>query len=419
MKNHSDALIIGGGIIGLACAYYLAKAGQKVRLIEQNTVGADTAASYGNCGLLFISHLLPLCAPGTIRQEAKRWLQGRSPLYIKLSSDMKRFMWLFNFARKCNAAHLHHAIKAKAAICSHSISLLETLLKEEQIECDWEEKGVLMVFKSPSEMQKYGQTNNLLKPYGLEAVSLIGGELFDLEPALGKDIYGAWLHKKDSHLRPDKLLSAWHRILLKMGVAVEENCRLEALIAGDQHVQNAQTANGSYSAAMYVLATGAWTPQLTRQLKLKLPVQPGKGYSLTMPRPAVCPAIPCYFNELSVAATPWKSGFRLGGTMEFSGFNFDLFTRRIKNLTAAAAEYLKGPVGEPEMEEWVGMRPMVYDDLPIIDRAPHHHNLVVATGHGMQGLSMATSTGKLVSEIITGRKPHIDPTAFAIRRFNG
>ncbi|MGD8392505.1 MAG: FAD-binding oxidoreductase, partial [Desulfobacterales bacterium] len=271
----------------------------------------------------------------------------------------------------------------------------------------------------PSEMQKYGQTNNLLKPYGLEAVSLIGGELFDLEPALGKDIYGAWLHKKDSHLRPDKLLSAWHRILLKMGVAVEENCRLEALIAGDQHVQNAQTANGSYSAAMYVLATGAWTPQLTRQLKLKLPVQPGKGYSLTMPRPAVCPAIPCYFNELSVAATPWKSGFRLGGTMEFSGFNFDLFTRRIKNLTAAAAEYLKGPVGEPEMEEWVGMRPMVYDDLPIIDRAPHHHNLVVATGHGMQGLSMATSTGKLVSEIITGRKPHIDPTAFAIRRFKG
>ena len=84
MKNHSDALIIGGGIIGLACAYYLAKAGQKVRLIEQNTVGADTAASYGNCGLLFISHLLPLCAPGTIRQEAKRWLQGRSPLYICL-----------------------------------------------------------------------------------------------------------------------------------------------------------------------------------------------------------------------------------------------------------------------------------------------------------------------------------------------
>ena len=418
MGKHSDVLIIGGGVIGLACAYYLAKAGQKVRLIEQNRVGADTAASHGNCGLIFISHLVPLCAPGTIRQETKRWLRGRSPLYIRLSSDMKRFMWLFNFARKCNDTHMHHAIRAKAAICSHSISLLETLLKKEQIECDWEEKGVLMVFKSQSEMQKYGQTNNLLKPYGLEPVPLIGDELFDLEPALGKDIYGAWLHKKDSHLRPDKLLSAWHRILQKMGVAVEENCRLKALIAGDRQIQNAQTADGSYTADTYVLATGAWTPQLTRQVKLNLPVQPGKGYSLTMPRPAVCPAIPCYFSERSVVATPWKSGFRLGGTMEFSGFNFDILARRIRKLTAAAEEYLGAPIGEPTMEEWVGMRPMVYDDLPIIDRSPHHHNLVVATGHGMQGLSMATSTGKLVAEMVTGRKPHIDPAAFTIRRFN-
>ncbi|MGD8723201.1 MAG: FAD-dependent oxidoreductase, partial [Desulfobacterales bacterium] len=305
-----------------------------------------------------------------------------------------------------------------AALCSHSISLLDTLLKKEQIECDWEEKGVLMVFKSQSEMQKYGQTNNLMKPYGLEAVPLIGDELFDLEPALGKDIYGAWLHEKDSHLRPDKLLSAWRQVLLKMGVAVEENCRLEALIASDRQIQNAQTTDGPYSADTYVLATGVWTPQLTRHLKLNLPVQPGKGYSLTMPRPEVCPAIPCYFNERSVIATPWKSGFRLGGTMEFSGFNFDLLARRLKNLTAAAREYLKTPIGEPVMEEWVGMRPMVYDDLPIIDRAPHHHNLVLATGHGMQGLSMATSTGKLVSEIVTGRKPHIDPTPFTIRRFN-
>jgi D-amino-acid dehydrogenase len=176
---------------------------------------------------------------------------------------------------------------------------------------------------------------------------------------------------------------------------------------------------GVYTADAYVLATGAWTPQLTRQLKLDLPVQPGKGYSLTMPRPETCPQMPCYFNERSVVATPWKSGFRLGGTMEFSGFNSEIFARRIQNLTAAAAQYLKTPLGNPVMEEWVGMRPMVYDDLPIIDRAPEHHNLVVATGHGMSGISMATSTGKLVAEMVTGRKPHIDLTAFSIRRFNG
>ena len=417
MEKHSDVLVIGGGIIGLACAYYLAKAGKNVRLLEQDAIGADTAASYGNCGLVFISHLVPLCAPGTIRHEMMRRLQGGSPLYIKLAPDVKRFKWLLNFARKCNPKHMAYAIKARGNILQNSIELLVKLFKEEHIECDWEEKGVLMVFKSRSEMQKYGKTNNLMKPYGLDAVSLVGDELFDLEPALRKDVYGAWFHKKDSHLRPDKLLSAWQQVLLKMGVVFEENCRLEDLVAESRQIRHAETTGGIYTADEYVLATGAWTPQLTRRLKLSLPVEPGKGYSLTMARSAQCPAIPCYFSEPSVVATPWKSGFRLGGTMEFSGLNSDILARRVQNLISGANEYLKEPVGEPVMEEWVGMRPMVYDDLPIIDRAPNHPNLVVATGHGMQGISMATSTGKLVAEIITGRRPHIDPTAFGIQRF--
>jgi D-amino-acid dehydrogenase len=417
MEKHSDVLVIGGGIIGLACAYYLAKAGKNVRLLEQDAIGADTAASYGNCGLVFISHLVPLCAPGTIRHEMMRRLQGGSPLYIKLAPDVKRFKWFLNFARKCNTKHMAYAIKARGNILQNSIALLVKLFKEEHIECDWEEKGVLMVFKSRSEMQKYGKTNNLMKPYGLDAVSLVGDELFDLEPALRKEVYGAWFHKKDSHLRPDKLLSAWQQVLLKMGVAIEENCRLEELVAESRQIRHAETTGGIYTAHEYVLATGAWTPQLTDRLKLNLPVEPGKGYSLTMTRPAVCPAIPCYFSEPSVVATPWKGGFRLGGTMEFSGFNSDILARRVQNLITGANEYLKAPVGEPVMEEWVGMRPMVYDDLPIIDRAPNHPNLVVATGHGMQGISMATGTGKLVMEIITGRRPHIDPTAFGIQRF--
>jgi D-amino-acid dehydrogenase len=417
MEKHSDVLVIGGGVIGLASAYYLAKAGKTVRLLEQDTIGADTAASHGNCGLVFISHLVPLCAPGTIRDEMMRRLHGVSPLYIKLAPDVKRFKWFLNFARKCNTKDMAHAITARGQILQNSIKLLVKLFKEEHIECDWEEKGVLMVFKSRSEMQKYGKTNDLMKPYGLDAVSLVGNALFDFEPALRRDVYGAWFHKKDSHLRPDKLLSAWQQVLRKMGVTVEENCRLEELVAESRRIRHAETTGGIYTANEYVLATGAWTPQLTDRLKLSLPVQPGKGYSLTMTRPAVCPSIPCYFCEPSVVATPWKGEFRIGGTMEFSGFNSDILARRIQHLISGANEYLKEPVDELKMEEWVGMRPMVYDDLPIIDRAPNHTNLVVATGHGMQGISMATGTGKLVAEIITGRRPQIDATAFSIHRF--
>ncbi|MGD2187662.1 MAG: FAD-binding oxidoreductase, partial [Desulfobacterales bacterium] len=206
-------------------------------------------------------------------------------------------------------------------------------------------------------------------------------------------------------------------LLQKMGIIIEENCRLEALVTEQNRIFKAETTRGDYTADDYVLTTGAWTPSITRTLGLKLPVQPGKGYSITMERPAACPKIPCYFYEKHVVATPWKSGFRLGGTMEFSGLNSKIIAARIQNLTSVAREYLKELTGQPIIEEWVGMRPMVYDDLPIIGRAPYQRNLVIATGHGMSGISMATSTGKLVSEIIGDGEPHIDPAAFAVNRF--
>jgi D-amino-acid dehydrogenase len=415
MDRHSDVLIAGGGIIGLASAYYLAKAGKRVRLLEQDKIGAG--ASSGNCGLIFTSHLIPLCAPGVIRQEIKRMFRRNSPLYIKFAPDIKRFLWLLNFAKKCNSKHMAYAIGAREKILLHSKLLFEKLFRQEQLACDWEARGVLLVFKTQIEMQKYGQTNDQLKPFGMDAVPLVGDELFNLEPALRKDIYGAWFHKTDSHLRPDKLLPAWKAVLLKMGIAVEENCRLEDLVFENRRIVKTETTGGDYTADDYVLATGAWTPQITHRLKLNVPVQPGKGYSITMARPAACPEIPCYFYEKSVVATPWKSGFRLGGTMEFSGFNSDIVAHRINNLASVAREYLKDPIEGPVVEEWVGMRPMIYDDLPIIDRAANLRNLVLATGHGMSGISMATSTGKLVAEIIAGRKPHIDPTAFRMNRF--
>lgn len=415
MDRHSDVFVIGGGIIGLASAYYLAKIGKRVRLVEQDSIGAG--ASHGNCGLIFTSHLIPLCAPGTIRHEIGRMFRRTSPLYVRLAPDIQRFMWFLNFARKCNHGHMAHAIRARERILQNSKSLFQILFREERLECDWEEKGVLLVFKTQSEMQKYVQTNDRLKPFGFDAVPLVGTELFSLEPALRKDVYGAWFHKTDSHLRPDRLLPAWQQVLLKMGVSVEENCRLAALVSEGSRILKAETTRGDYTADDYVLTTGAWTPQITRGLGLNIPIQPGKGYSITMARPAGGPKIPCYFYEKSVVATPWKSGFRLGGTMEFSGFNSDILARRIQNLRSASRAYLKEPIEAPIIEEWVGMRPMVYDDLPVIGRAPNQRNLVIATGHGMSGISMATSTGKLVSEIITGCAPHIDPTAFGVNRF--
>jgi D-amino-acid dehydrogenase len=415
MNNHSDVLIIGGGVIGTACAYYLMKEGRQVRIIEQNKSGIG--ASYVNCGLIVTSHLLPLCTPGVIRNELKRMIRRASPLYVKPTLDFNRLLWFLNFARKCNLEHLAHAIRSRERIIHHSDLLFRTFLNEEKIECEWETKGVLMVYKSEAEMQKYARTNEYLKPYGLNAKPYLADELLRMEPALREDVYGAWYHPNESHLRPESLLREWRQILIRQGTALEEECRFNHFVINGERVAKASTTKGEFTADHYVIAAGAWSPQLTRQLSLKLPVQAGKGYSITMARPAICPEIPCYLYEKSVVATPWKSGYRLGGTMEFSGFNSTIVAQRLRNLKNVAREYLQDPVGEPVLEEGVGMRPMTYDDLPVIDTLPRYRNLVLATGHGTTGISMAPSTGKLVAEIIVGRTPHLDPNPFSIKRF--
>jgi D-amino-acid dehydrogenase len=148
-----------------------------------------------------------------------------------------------------------------------------------------------------------------------------------------------------------------------------------------------------------------------------VPIQPGKGYSLTMPRPAACPKIPLIFPETRVAVTPFQSGYRLGSTMEFAGYDESIRPQRLQLLKDGVTDYLREPFCDPVQEEWFGWRPMTYDSVPIIDRSPKYENVVIAAGHNMLGLSMATATGKLVAEIIESRAPHIDPGPYRASRF--
>jgi D-amino-acid dehydrogenase len=178
----------------------------------------------------------------------------------------------------------------------------------------------------------------------------------------------------------------------------------------------AVTSNGEVEADAFVVATGAWTPLLSKSLGCKLLIQPGKGYSVTMPIPQGGPRIPCLFEESRVAATPWRSGFRLGGTMEFAGYDGRMNRVRLQALLRAARGYLKVKQYGRVEEEWYGWRPMTIDGLPFIDRSPRLDNVMVAVGHNMLGISMAPSTGRLVAEVLSGDRPHIDPRPYRISR---
>jgi D-amino-acid dehydrogenase len=411
-----DVLIVGGGAVGLACAHYLVQAGREVCVIERDTIGSG--ASHGNCGLVVASYLLPLCVPGVVRKELPGLLRPGSPLYVKPTLDPGLLAWLLRFAGRCRGRFVPDAVRARERLLTSSDRLFQELCRDHALEAEYERRGLLVVCRTEQTMQGYEAKNEALRPFGHAAEPLVGGALRALEPALREDVFGGWYHSTDSHLRPDRLLQSWKQLLAGCGVRIEEDCRLERLRRDGDRVAAAVTSRGEFAAAEVVLAAGAWSAPIAAQLGLRLPLQPGKGYSVTMARPAVCPRIPCSFAERRVVATPWPSGYRLGGTMEFSGFSTALDPRRLAALTAAAGEYLTDPVGHPVVERWAGLRPMTYDDLPVIGRAPRWRNLILATGHGMLGITTAPATGRLVAEIACGREPHIDTRPFRPERFS-
>jgi D-amino-acid dehydrogenase len=412
-----SVLVIGGGIIGTASAYYLAKRGWNVTLVDRDRHGMG--CSHANCGFISPSHVLPLAEPGAIRKALAMMFRARAPLYIKPRLDLELWVWLYRFARRCNTADMLEAGRACAQLLIASRQLYNQLVEEHALACEFESKGCLFVYRSKGEWENFAGAERLVRErFGIAGTRLDPDALVEKEPALKPGAAGGWFYPADAHLRPDKLLRSWREVLARMGVTILEQCPVEGFARDGQRARAALTPRGPLEADAFVIAAGALTPEFNEHLGAKIPIQPGKGYSLTMPRPAVCPATPIIFTDDKVAVTPMQSAYRLGSTMEFSGYDTTLNRRRLDALKAAARRYLHEPYSEPIEKEWYGWRPMTFDGMPIIDRAPAMSNVTIAAGHNMLGLSMAPGSGLLVAQLLSGEPPHIDPRPYRLSRFN-
>jgi D-amino-acid dehydrogenase len=412
-----SVVVVGGGVIGASCAYYLARAGWSVTVLDRGDFGKG--CSHGNCGFVCPSHVLPLTVPGAVRATLKALLSRNAPFVIRLPRlDRTLLSWLAQFARRCNVRDMMEAGRALQALLFSSRSLYDTLMKEEPFDCEWEARGMLVVFLHQKAMEHHAETDRLLREsFDMGAERYDGDRLLELEPALKPGLAGGWLYKSDAHLRPDRLMASWRRVLEVRGVTIRERCEMTGLVREDGRARAVVTGQGEVPADAFVIATGAWTPLLAEALGWRVPIQPGKGYSITMPRPTTCPRRPLIFDEHRVAVTPWASGYRLGSTMEFAGYDTSLDPRRLQLLRDGAQPYLHEPYCEPVLEEWYGWRPMTSDSKPIIGPCPALANVLLAAGHNMIGVATATATGKLVAELLGGDRPHIDPAPFAATRF--
>ena len=341
----------------------------------------------------------------------------RSALRINPAKLTMLAPWLLKFALRCNAKAMMEAGRACHPLLQSSAALYREVFEQQNMLVDWKTDGLLFVFRDQHEFDAYAESDAWLrKHFDLPAEPFAGSALTELEPALKPGLAGAWLYRCDAHLRPGKLMSELKRIITAAGVRVLEQTGMKSFAGNGGQATAVLTTGETIAADNFVVAVGAWAPLLQQSLGIKLPIQPGKGYSITMARPRLCPKYPMILEECHVAITPFEEGYRVGSTMEFSGYDTTLNRARLNYLRSGAAEYLHEPTAEPVEEEWYGWRPMTADGIPYIDRSPRYSNVWIAAGHSMLGISMGTGTGKLVAELITGQKPHVDPALYRIKR---
>lgn len=413
--RQADVLILGGGVIGLSCALYLLRAGRSVCVVERSTVGA--AASHGNCGTITPSHCMPLAMPGQIT-HALRWLfKADAPFRIAPRLDFALLEWLLQFAHRCNSSDFKRITAIKTPLLRLSREALEDLIRSESLDCGFETLGTLNAFRDARSFEQSQWLPKLLGEFDMPVETLDGDACRKLEPALNEHVAGGFFNPLDAHLRPDRYSAELARKVKQLGGQIFESTDITGFELGNGQIDKVITDQGKFSGRDVVLALGAWSPLLARQLDLRIPIQPGKGYSITYTRPQICPRIPLSLKECAVCVTGWKDGYRLGSTMEFAGYDTRLNRKRLDALKRGAAQYMREPEGPQVLEEWYGWRPMTYDDLPILGRAEKLRNLVLATGHGMLGVTMSAATGLLVSELTQGKPTTMDIAPFSPSRF--
>lgn len=412
----ADVIVVGAGIIGIACAHYLRGSGYRVTVIDQGRVAGG--CSHGNCGYLCPSHVLPLTEPGAVGTAVRSLFNPRAPFRVTPRLSPALWNWMWQFARRCNHAQMLAAGAQLKAILDSSLREYRQLVSEAALECEWKENGLLYVLQTPHGMEEFARTDRLLSDhFGVSARRIEGEELPRFDPALKPGLAGAFHYEGDVSVRPDLLNANWAKRLRDQGVEFVEGCRVERVRKARGSIAALETSRGEMRAERVVFAMGAWSPQLASELECPIPIEAGKGYSVTMARPDPAPRYPMLFPEHRVGVSPFETGYRLGSMMEFSGYDSTIPAHRIQQLQDSARPYLAAPAVGGTLQTWYGWRPMTWDSLPIIGRLPKLENGYLATGHNMLGMTLAAATGRLIAELVGDRVPHIDPAAYSPQRF--
>ncbi len=411
-----DVIIIGGGVIGCWTAHYLIERGATVRIVERDTIGSG--ASFGNCGYISPSHVMPLCVPGAVAHTMPQILTGRGAVSMAMRLDPTLWKWMLQFSRQCFDKPKTRAAIARHELLRTSISLYRDFVRDHQLDCQWQDAGLVMVHRGQRTFEEFQKTaDELASVYDVHATRLDRDQLLQQEPALRDSVAGGWFFAGDAHLHPGQLMQNLRSRLDAAKCEIVEGTEVTGLNVDGGEITSISTNQGTMRAKQYLIASGAESPRFAKPLGCKIPIIPGKGFSMTFSEVEGAPRVPMIFEDTHVAVTPWGEQFRVGSTMRFAGYDRSVNAARMQRILDDAQSYLRTPLPKTPEAPWAGWRPMVYDDVPCLDRAPKVANAYVAAGHGMVGISAATGTGKLMAQLMVGENPHIDPAPYSLKRF--
>lgn len=414
----SNVGIIGGGIIGLTSAYYLTQAGHKVTVIEKGNL--QEGCSFGNAGMIVPSHFIPLAAPGMISKGIRWMFNSKSPFYVRPSLNPDLLKWGYLFYRNSSQANVDNAIPALKELSYYSKSLYQQMAKKLPFDFGYHERGLLMLYKTEEIESEERETAEIANHYGVEARVLTAEQVQDMEPDVRVDVRGGVYFPGDAHLTPQHFINGLIHYLKEAGVEFKTDCEVFDFRIENNKIQELTTNLGNYSFDEVILAAGSWSGTVAKRLQLSLPMQAGKGYSFTLNNIQKNVRIPSIFLEAKVAVTPMENNLRFGGTMEITGVNHKISMNRVRGIVESIPKYYpEMKVDVPGKEKvWHGLRPCSPDGLPYVGRSKQLQNLIVATGHSMLGISLGPGTGRVVADLMDGKKPDVGLSAFDPERFN-
>ncbi len=409
-------VVIGGGVIGLSVAARCASRGHRVTLVDATP--RTRGSSLGNAGMIVPSHLVPLAAPGMVAMGIKWMANPESPFYIKPRFSLDLLRWGYRFWRASNPAQVRRAAPVLRDLHLASRAAYAELADAGE-NLGLVKNGLLMLCKSPEVFHEEVETAQTACRLGLNAKILDAAQAASLEPGIEMDIHGAIHYAEDCHLDPRRYVESREQALLAAGGQLVYDARATDWRVRGRTIEALLTTAGEIVGDQYVLAGGAWSPELARRLGLRLPLQAGKGYSVTHPHPVQTPQICAILVEARVAVTPLGGALRFGGTMEIAGMDERINSRRVQGILKSIPNYYPAfSVGDfAGIEPWQGLRPCSPDGLPYLGRTRVADNLLVATGHAMMGLSLAPVTGQIIAALVDREPSPIDLELLSPDRF--